>query len=186
MAGGRQQRSVAASTRRSPASYGRQMAFDLDYFLALPRAAGLALSPDGNRLVTSVGTLNPDRTKYVTALWELDPSGVRPPRRLTRSEAGEAAPAFLPDDSLVFTSSRSDPEGKKADRVDEPTRLWLLPAGGGEARPAGEPPGGVGGPGAAPRAPTVVVECGVFAGFQDADADRASRPAASREQPQPS
>src|SRR5450759_1424501 len=88
MAGGRQQRSVAASTRRSPASYGRQMAFDLDYFLALPRAAGLALSPDGNRLVTSVGTLNPDRTKYVTALWELDPSGVRPPRRLTRSEAG--------------------------------------------------------------------------------------------------
>jgi len=56
------------------------MAFDLDYFLALPRAAGLALSPDGNRLVTSVGTLNPDRTKYVTALWELDPSGVRPPR----------------------------------------------------------------------------------------------------------
>src|SRR5450759_2444223 len=137
MAGGRQQRSVAASTRRSPASYGRQMAFDLDYFLALPRAAGLALSPDGNRLVTSVGTLNPDRTKYVTALWELDPSGVRPPRRLTRSEAGEAAPAFLSDDSLVFTSSRSDPEGKKADRVDEPTRLWLVPAGGGEARPVG-------------------------------------------------
>src|SRR5659263_534304 len=88
MAGGRQQRSVAASTRRSPASYGRQMAFDLDYFLALPRAAGLALSPDGNRLVTSVGTLNPDRTKYVTALWELDPSGVRPPRRPTRSDAG--------------------------------------------------------------------------------------------------
>src|SRR5664280_1241967 len=173
MAGGRQQRSVAASTRRSPASYGRQMAFDLDYFLALPRAAGLALSPDGNRLVTSVGTLNPDRTKYVTALWELDPSGVRPPRRLTRSEAGEAAPAFLPDDSLVFTSSRSDPEGKKADRVDEPTRLWLLPAGGGEARPVADPPGGVDGLATARCAPTVVVECGVFAGCQDADADRA-------------
>src|SRR5664280_1355387 len=154
MAGGRQQRSVAASTRRSPASYGRQMAFDLDYFLALPRAAGLALSPDGNRLVTSVGTLNPDRTKYVTALWELDPSGVRPPRRLTRSEAGEAAPAFLPDDSLVFTSSRSDPEGKKA-------------------RPVADPPGGVDGLATARCAPTVVVECGVFAGCQDADADRA-------------
>ena len=149
------------------------MAFDLDYFLALPRAAGLALSPDGNRLVTSVGTLNPDRTKYVTALWELDPSGVRPPRRLTRSEAGEAAPAFLPDGSLVFTSSRSDPEGKKADRVDEPTRLWLLPAGGGEARPVADPPGGVDGLATARCAPTVVVECGVFAGCQDADADRA-------------
>ena len=36
------------------------------------------LSPDGSRLVTAVQTLDPKRTKYVTALWEVDPAGERP------------------------------------------------------------------------------------------------------------
>lgn len=53
---------------------------DLDAFLALPRLSGLALSPDGRRLVTSVATLRPDGTRFVTALWEVDPSGRPPPR----------------------------------------------------------------------------------------------------------
>ena len=48
---------------------------DLDSYLAIPRLSGLALSPDGSRLVTSVQTLDPKSTKYVTALWEIDPSG---------------------------------------------------------------------------------------------------------------
>jgi hypothetical protein len=50
-------------------------AFDLDAFLALPRVSGLALSPDGSRLVTSVSTVAPDGTKFQSALWELDPAG---------------------------------------------------------------------------------------------------------------
>lgn len=41
--------------------------------VALPRAAGLALSPDGTRLVSSLATLGPDSTKYVSALWGIDP-----------------------------------------------------------------------------------------------------------------
>ena len=61
---------------------------DLDDYLALPRTSGLALAPDGSRLVTAVQTLNADRTKYVTALWEVDPTGTRPARRLTRSAKG--------------------------------------------------------------------------------------------------
>ena len=35
---------------------------DLDAYLALPRLSGLTLSPDGSRLVTSVATLDPERT----------------------------------------------------------------------------------------------------------------------------
>jgi hypothetical protein len=35
--------------------------------------AGLALSPDGTRLVTVVATLDKDATRYVSALWEVDP-----------------------------------------------------------------------------------------------------------------
>ena len=42
---------------------------DLDHYLAIPRVSGLALSPDGRRLVTTVATLNSEGTEYVTALW---------------------------------------------------------------------------------------------------------------------
>src|SRR6058998_2767907 len=75
-------------------------AFDLDTFLSLGRVDGLALSPDGSRLVTSVATVSPDGKRFLTALWQLDPQGSMPPRRLTRSAKGESSPAFLPDGSL--------------------------------------------------------------------------------------
>jgi hypothetical protein len=48
---------------------------DLDAYVALPRLSGLTLSPDGTRLVTSVATLDEKRTRYVSALWEVDPTG---------------------------------------------------------------------------------------------------------------
>ncbi len=115
---------------------------DLDAYVALPRLSGLELSPDGTRLVTSVATLNPDRNRYLTALWEVDPAGQRPARRLTRGAKGESGAAFLPDGGLLFTSARPDPEVKGED--DTPAALWLLPAGGGEARVVATRPGGVG------------------------------------------
>src|SRR5512142_248717 len=117
---------------------------DLDSYLALPRAAGLRLSPDGNRLVTGVSTLNPERTGYVTALWEIDPSGRRPARRLTRSAKGESGAEFLPDGSLLFVSGRPDPQAKAGDEEPKPA-LWQLPTGGGEARVVAVRPGGVSG-----------------------------------------
>lgn len=46
---------------------------DVDHYLAIPRVSGLALSPDGGRLVTTVATLNDLGTEYRTALWEVDP-----------------------------------------------------------------------------------------------------------------
>src|SRR5215207_917840 len=93
--------------------------FDLDYYLSLPRVAGLALSPDGGRLVTSVATPGPDGKRFTSALWELDPAGEAAPRRLTRSAPGEANAAFLPDGSLLFTSTRDDPETASEATPDE-------------------------------------------------------------------
>ena len=49
---------------------------DLDAYLALPRTAGLALSPDGTRLVTVVATLDAKAVRWVSALWEVDPGEV--------------------------------------------------------------------------------------------------------------
>ena len=136
--------------RRAPrfgamtADPGSEPTFDLDHYLRLPRVAGLALAPDGGRLVTSVATPAPDGKKFRSALWELDPDGQAAPRRLTRSAPGEANAAFLPDGSLLFTSAREDAEAAPDAKSDgEVARLWLLPAGGGEARPVATAPAGV-------------------------------------------
>ncbi|MCD2197147.1 prolyl oligopeptidase family serine peptidase [Actinomycetospora endophytica] len=106
---------------------------DLDAFVSARRQAGLALSPDGARLVTTVAELSPDATSYVSAVWEVDPTGEAPARRLTRSAAGESSAAFTPDGDLLFTSRRPDPGAKEPD--GEPAALWVLPLRGGEARP---------------------------------------------------
>jgi dipeptidyl aminopeptidase/acylaminoacyl peptidase len=146
--------------------------FDLDHYLSLPRVAGLVLSPDGDRLVTSVAQPSPDGKKFVTALWQLDPDGERPPRRLTRSAPGERDAAFLPDGSLLFTSTRKDPEAAPGGEEDEEVAgAWLLPAGGGEARLVAETPAGIDALRAAGDAGTVVYRTGVHPGADDLEAD---------------
>ncbi|HEY2191157.1 MAG TPA: prolyl oligopeptidase family serine peptidase [Actinomycetospora sp.] len=114
---------------------------DLDAFVATRRQAGLALSPDGARLVTTVSELAPDATKSVTSLWEVDPTGEAPARRLTRSAAGESSAAFAPDGDLLFTSRRPDPTVEAGE--DEPAALWVLPHHGGEARRILDPGDGI-------------------------------------------
>ena len=111
---------------------------DLDEFLALPRVSGLAVSPDGSRVVTTIAELNDKRTEFVTAIWELDPAGRRPARRLTRGAKGESSPAFTSDGDLLFVAARPTEEDDKP-----PASLWRLPAAGGEAVVALALPGGV-------------------------------------------
>ncbi|MDP9889397.1 hypothetical protein J2X98_003007 [Pseudarthrobacter enclensis] len=83
---------------------------DLDHYLSIPRVSGLALSPDGSRLVTTVATLNGKGTEFATALWELDPAGQKRARRITRSAKGEAGAAFAANGDVYFTSARPDPD----------------------------------------------------------------------------
>ncbi len=143
-------------------------AFDLDTFLALPRVGGLALSPDGARLVVGVATLEEDGTRYGTALWALDPEGEAPARRLTRSAKGEGGAVFAPDGALLFTSARPDAKGEGADTP----QLWVLPAGGGEAYSMAAPPGGVAGVHVARDAGTVVMRTALHPSAEDLEADR--------------
>jgi dipeptidyl aminopeptidase/acylaminoacyl peptidase len=148
--------------------------FDVDRLLALPRLSGLRLSPDGRRLVVSVGGPDPEGKRMRSALWQVDPTGAAPPRRLTRSAAGEAGGAeFLPDGSLLFTSSRPDPDAKP-DPDRKVHALWLLPPDGGEARLLADPEGGVDGLAVARTAPVIAFGAGVFPGAADfaADAER--------------
>jgi dipeptidyl aminopeptidase/acylaminoacyl peptidase len=99
---------------------------DLGDYVALRRLSGLAVSPDGGRLVTTVAEPSPDGKRYSSSLWEVDPGGKRPARRLTRSAPGETQPVFLPDGRLLFASRRPDTEAKEDDPEDR-TALWLLP-----------------------------------------------------------
>jgi Tol biopolymer transport system component len=72
---------------------------DLAAFTAMPRIGSLALSSDGSRLVTVVAELAAEDKTWKGALWEVDPEGERPARRLTRSGKNESSPVYAPDGS---------------------------------------------------------------------------------------
>jgi dipeptidyl aminopeptidase/acylaminoacyl peptidase len=148
---------------------------DLARYMATPRLGGLALSPDGTRLVTAVSQPGPDGKKYRSALWEIDPAGGREPRRLTRSGKGEAQPVFTPDGALLFVSARPDPTAKEQDE-DAPPAVWLLPPGG-EARVVAVRPGGVGTLAVARASGDLAVLSEVLPGATSAEEDGAARKA---------
>ena len=157
-------------TSSAPSPFG-----DLDEFLALPRVAGLAVSPDGSRVVTTVAELDAKRTAYVTAVWELDPEGRRPATRLTRGAKGESSPVFTDSGDLLFVATRAT--GDAADD-EPPASLWRLPAGGGEAVVVLELPGGVDGVRAAREADVTIVTASLMpsaTGLEDDERLRALR-----------
>ena len=143
---------------------------DLDDYIALPRVAGLAVSADGSRVVTTVAELNDKRTEYISAVWEVDPTGERPARRLTRGAKGESSPAFTADGDVLFVAVRPTDDDDKP-----PAALWRLPAAGGEAVEVLALPGGVDAVCTAREAPVAVVRGPVLPSAQNIDEDRRLR-----------
>jgi dipeptidyl aminopeptidase/acylaminoacyl peptidase len=125
---------AAGSTRSAPEAAGSP-AFagfaDIAGFVGLARVTSLAVGPDGTRVVAAVQQPDADGAKYVSALWELDPEGSSPPRRLTFSTSGESDPRFAPDGSLLFTSARPDTGEQQSDaeKADSAAKqaVWRLP-----------------------------------------------------------
>lgn len=142
----------------------------LEAYVALRRQGGIALSPDGTRLVAVASELSADKTTYVSALWEVDLQGDAPARRLTRSAPGETAPRVLPDNSVLFVSKRPDPAAEKPDDEAKPA-LWLLPAGVGEPRQVASRAGGIGGVHVARGSGDIVVTAAVFERTATAEQD---------------
>ena len=135
----------SATGTDGPATEAPTPFHDLAAFVGQPRVGGLTLSPDGSRLVATVQTLDAKETGYVSALWELDPDGVEPARRLTRGAKGESGAAFTRDGDLLFTAGRpGSAPGDDQDDSETPA-LWLLPRAGGEARLVARRANGLGG-----------------------------------------
>ena len=141
---------------------------DLDAYIALPRITSLALSPNGDRLAVAVSSLNEDRTKYLTALWQVDPRGEAPAHRLTRGLSGESAPEFTAAGDLMFVAKRAT-VGVEED--DAKPAVWLLPAAGGEAHQIVTRPGGVDAVRAARAARTVLVTADTMPSATDTESE---------------
>ncbi|MGV0874542.1 alpha/beta fold hydrolase [Mycolicibacterium sp. XJ879] len=143
---------------------------DLDDYIALPRVSGLAVSPDGTRVVTTIAELNDKRTEFITAVWELDPAGSRPARRLTRGAKGESSPVFAADGDLLFLAARPADDDDKP-----PAALWRLPAAGGEAYEELALPGGVEAARTAREADVTVIRAPMLPSANTVDDDRRLR-----------
>lgn len=140
---------------------------DLDAYLALPRITGLAVSGDGTRVVVTRAELNDKRTEYISAVWEVDPAGARPARRLTRGTKGESSPVFTAGGDVLFVAKRPTDGDDKT-----PAALWRLPAAGGEAFEALALPGGVESVRTASDADIAVVSGPMMPSARDIDDDR--------------
>nr|WP_277051214.1 alpha/beta fold hydrolase [Ruania albidiflava] len=111
---------------------------DIEAFLRIPRVTAVAAGPTG-RVVAQVAESDEHGSKLCSALWELDPTGQEPARRLTFSAKGESNPLFAPDGRLLFTSARPDPQGEDE---QETSAIWRLPTTG-EASVVATTPGGL-------------------------------------------
>jgi dipeptidyl aminopeptidase/acylaminoacyl peptidase len=153
---------------------------DLREYGWAPRVGSVRLSPDGSWLAVAVQTVGDTPPKYQTSIWRVDTESDSEPVRLTRSAEGEGGPEFLPDGSLLFASRRPDGTasgGPDKGSKDAKAALWLLPAGGGEARRIAAPGGGVAGVSAARAAEVVVYSAPTFRGKAAGEEDTAARKA---------
>ena len=114
----------------------------LEDYIALPRVEALALSPDGSRVVLTVAVLKKDGTAYERSLWAVPADGSGTPKRLTQVRQGRGGRRLHRRAATCCSSRRAPTRMRDAD--DESGQLWLLPAGGGEARPVTRLAGGVG------------------------------------------
>lgn len=85
--------------------------------------ADVRISPDGSRMVFTIGEVTPDLTRRITRLWTVSSAG-GDPKRLTEGDFNESTPRYSPDGKQI--AFYSDRDGKAG--------LWVAPATGGNPK----------------------------------------------------
>lgn len=103
----------------------------LDDYFTIDMAGGVAVSPDGAHVVTSVQRWDEESDGRNADLWVVD-AATRALRRLTFDPAGDRAPVFGPEGSWIyFLSAR---KGEENAPRNGKTQVWRVsPLGGEEA-----------------------------------------------------
>ncbi|MBC9728090.1 S9 family peptidase [Streptomyces sp. TRM68367] len=140
-----------------------------DLFATHPRLTGLVLAPDGTRLIASVQIIDDEGTRFVSGLWEVDPSGERESRPVGRSVPGDFAPAFAADGTLLFLSGRENTDSAAEKSESRGVGLWALPDLG-EARQIAHHPGDISAFAVAKDARTVAYTADLLPGAVNAEA----------------
>ncbi|MDE2275182.1 MAG: S9 family peptidase [Burkholderiales bacterium] len=102
---------------------------DVDTLWQIERIAGLALAPDGERAVCTVTRHSMDENRGATSLWLL-PTRHAAPRRLTTGGERDGQPAWSPTGERIAFIAQREQQGSK----DATPQLYVIEAGGGEAR----------------------------------------------------
>lgn len=93
--------------------------------LTLQSVGDPQIAPDGQRVAFVRRHVDIEKNKSRSEIWIGPSDASAPPRRWTGGAWSDGEPRWSPDGSqIAFTS----------DRVDEKSQIYLLPAGGGEAR----------------------------------------------------
>ncbi|MDQ8160881.1 MAG: hypothetical protein P3C12_15865, partial [Gemmatimonadota bacterium] len=132
---------VAAVGLAMPAlAHAQQKGLDEADIMRLKSVGGVALSPDGARVLYTVSAWEHPNAKGDTALGDrherrshvfMVPAAGGAPRQLTFGERGESQPQWSPDGrTIAFVTTRGSGTGDDAPKP----QLWLLPADGGESR----------------------------------------------------
>jgi dipeptidyl aminopeptidase/acylaminoacyl peptidase len=126
-------------------------ALSLATYFALPRVTGLAVAPDGERIVVQVTTATSDMRTLRSELRELRSNGRRQPHRLPLSDLTPTLPVFLPDGSLLCTRHGAEAAPGSATEILQIDASWC------DVTPIARVPGTIHALAAASNAPIVVI-----------------------------